>query len=109
MVLYNVTISIDPAVSEEWLEWMKTVHIPDVMETGCFFDNKILRIIDYEEEGGLSYSIQYLCRDMETYHRYQHEFAPKLQEEHSRRYAGRFAAFRTVLNVVHHTTTNPAG
>ena len=33
-ILYNVTVSIDKDVEKEWLEWMKKVHIPDVMRTG---------------------------------------------------------------------------
>jgi len=30
MILYNVTVSIDPEIAEEWLTWMREVHIPDV-------------------------------------------------------------------------------
>lgn len=100
MIIYNVTVSIDPAVHEEWLQWMKEVHIPEVMETGSFMANRICRILAYEE-GGLSYSIQYDVKDMETYDHYQKEFAPKLQADHTNRYAGKFAAFRTLLEVVH--------
>gem|GEM_PF-5619184 len=29
-ILYNVTINIDHNTSEEWLQWMKSTHIPDV-------------------------------------------------------------------------------
>ncbi len=45
MILYNVTISIDPEVHQEWLAWMKEVHIPDVLKTGMFRENKIEDII----------------------------------------------------------------
>ena len=103
MILYNVTINIDEAVHDEWLHWMKTVHIPDVMATGLFLENKICRI-HAEEQGGLSYSIQYLLRSMDDYERYQSEHAPSLQQDHTQRYAGKFAAFRTILEVVHHTS-----
>jgi len=101
MILYNVTISIDSAIQEEWLEWMKEVHIPDVMNTGLFLENKICRIHAHEE-GGKSYSIQYLARSQKDFDRYEKEFAPKLQQEHTQRYKNRFAAFRTILEVVHH-------
>lgn len=100
MILYNVTINIDNDVHDEWLRWMKEQHIPDVMATGLFIENKIARILA-EEQGGKAYSIQYLVRDMETYERYQKEFAPKLQAEHSERYNGKFGAFRTLLHVIH--------
>lgn len=102
MILYNVTVIIDEDIQDEWLQWMKEVHIPEVMETGMFIENKICRIHAHEE-GGKSYSIQYLAPDMETYDRYQQDFAPALQASHNDRYPGKFAAFRTVLEVIHHT------
>ena len=103
MILYNVTISIDATIEEEWLQWMKEIHIPDVMNTGFFIDNKICRI-HAEEEGGKSYSIQYLAKSWNEYNQYQDQFALKLQQEHTLKFAGKFAAFRTILEVVHHQT-----
>lgn len=103
MILYNVTVNIDETVHDEWLTWMKEVHIPDVMNTGMFFDNKICKI-HAEEQGGKSYSIQYLANTWDDYHKYLDEFATDLQKEHTAKYAGKFAAFRTILEVVHHTT-----
>lgn len=100
MIVYNVTINVDADVAEEWLHWMKEVHIPDVMATGLFLDNRIMRILA-DEEGGLSYAIQYTCADMATYERYKAEHAPRLQAETQKRYSGHFAAFRTLLEVVH--------
>lgn len=103
MILYNVTINVDDSVAEEWLDWMKTVHIPDVMATGMFVENRICRIEAFEE-GGKSYAIQYLAPSREHYDRYQAEFAEKLQEDHTKRYQGKFAAFRTILDVIHQTS-----
>jgi hypothetical protein len=103
MVLYNVTVSIDEDIHEEWLRWMIEVHIPEVLATGHFLENKISRIEGYEE-GGLSYAIQYLVKSREDYDTYQRLHAPRLQQAHTERYAGKFAAFRTVLNVVHQST-----
>lgn len=100
MILYNVTINIDHDVHDEWLKWMKEVHIPDVMNTGLFVENKICRIYA-EEDGGKSYSIQYFAKNWDDYNRYQNEFAPQLQEEHITKYQGKFAAFRTILKVIH--------
>jgi hypothetical protein len=99
MILYNVTVSIDEQIKTEWLAWMQEKHIPDVMQTGMFMECRISRI-HAEEEGGLAYAISYLCKDKETYDRYQEEFAPALQREHGEKFAGKFAAFRTLLEVI---------
>jgi len=105
MIIYNVTVVIDEDIVDEWLKWMQEIHIPDVMATGKFIDGKLSRILA-EEEGGKSYSVQYLCPDMETYEVYQKEDSPRLQKEHTDRYAGQFVAFRTLLNVLHHYENN---
>jgi hypothetical protein len=99
MILYNVTVSIDPEVGEEWLNWMRSTHIPDVMATGCFLESRISRI-HAEEEGGLTYSIMYLCSSQERLDEYRETHASALQKDHSDRYAGKFAAFRTFLSVI---------
>ena len=100
VILYNVTINIDAQVHEEWLQWMQTHHIPDVLATGMFIENRLCRV-EGESEGGVTYAIQYLAPDRAHYERYLHEFAEALQAEHSARYAGQFAAFRTILEVIH--------
>ena len=59
MIIYNVTVSlVDQSIHQDWLKWMKEIHIPNVLATGLFIENKIAKI-HAEEEGGISYSIQY--------------------------------------------------
>lgn len=99
MILYNVTVSIDPAISEDWLEWMRSTHIPDVMATGCFIESRISRVHG-EEEGGMTFAITYLSPSQEKLDEYRDKHAPLLQKDHSERYDGRFAAFRTILSVI---------
>lgn len=99
MILYNVTVSIDPQIAEEWLSWMRSKHIPDVMATGCFIESRISRVHG-EEEGGVTYAITYLSLNKELMDTYQNTHAPNLQKEHSELFQGKFAAFRTLLSVV---------
>lgn len=99
MVIYNVTVSIDQAVANDWLHWMRTKHIPDVLATACFLECRLSRV-NGEEEGGQTYSVMYLAPDQTTLEHYQAQFAPALQKDHMDRYQGKFAAFRTTLNVI---------
>jgi hypothetical protein len=99
MILYNVTVSIDPEIHEEWLIWMREKHIPDVMATGCFIESRISRVHG-EEQGGKTYAIGYICPSQEKFDVYEKEYAPALQKDHSTRYEGRFAAFRTMLTIL---------
>ncbi len=99
MILYNVTVSVDESVHQDWLQWMREVHIPEVLATGCFLESRLSRILA-EEDGGVTFSVMYLSPSQEMYDEYQQKYAPKLQSDHSQRYQGKFAAFRTILNVV---------
>ncbi|MFM8431517.1 MAG: DUF4286 family protein [Bacteroidota bacterium] len=100
MIVYNVTVNVDDDIHLEWLEWMKSVHIPDVLRTGMFIDNRILKLLVEEETGGQSYAIQYTCLDMDTFKKYEKEFAPSLRDDVNKRYSGKFVAFRTLLEVI---------
>lgn len=106
MILYNVTVNIDDDVHLEWIEWMRKKHVPEVMKTGLFVKNKVCKIIDPQQDG-TTYSFQYFCRSIDDYKKYQQEFAPKLQAEHSEKYKDKFVAFRTVMEVVDESW-NPA-
>jgi len=98
MIVYSVTVNINDDVHLGWLSWMKNKHIPDVMATGIFSEYRMLKVISRNEgEEGTSYNIQYTCPSMAELHRYQANFAPKLQKETSDKYEGKFVAFRTLL------------
>lgn len=103
MYIYNVTVNIDNAVHDDWLQWMKSVHIPDVLATGIFLDNRLCQVM-VEEEQGITYSIQYRLRNLEDLERYQQEHAPRLQAEHGARYRDKFVAFRTILRIEDETS-----
>jgi hypothetical protein len=99
MIIYNVTVNIDQEVHKDWLDWMRASHIPKVMDTGCFTDHRICRVLS-DEDTGFTYSIQYSCKDMETMDRYKRDHAPQMQKEVGERYKDKFIAFRTLLEVI---------
>jgi len=99
MIVYNVTVKIEPAVHDEWFSWMKETHIPDVLATGLFEDNKMMKVL-VDEKDGVTYSIQYRTTSWDKLDDYQKNHAPVLQEAHSKKYEGKFVAFRTLLEEV---------
>jgi hypothetical protein len=52
------------------------------------------------DDEGATYSVQYTFNTMEEIEAYQKNHAPRLQAEHSKRYEGKYAAFRTLLEIV---------
>ncbi len=100
MILYSVTVNLDESIHEEWLEWMTTKHIPDVMATGCFKESKVYRILSPEPEEGVGFCIQYACDALEDFERYQIEHAAILQSEHKEKYGTRVTSYRTLMEKI---------
>lgn len=100
MLLYNVTVNIEKDTEEEWVIWMKEVHIPDVLATGMFIENKFYKILHDSEDGSVNYSVQYFTDHMDRILDYQKRFAPKLQQDTKDRFGEKFVVFRTLLETV---------
>lgn len=100
MIIYNVTINIDDSVHQEWLNWMQTKHIPQVLATGKFASARLVRVLVEEEMGGQTYAAQYTCESRELLEAYYAEDAPELRADGLRLFADKMLAFRTELEVV---------
>lgn len=96
MILYNVTVAVDYAIHDEWLTWMTKEHIPEVLATGKFVDFKMYKVL-LEEDGGLTYSIQYFAESLSQIQLYLAQNAHELQAKHREKFADQTVAFRTVL------------
>lgn len=100
MILYNVTIQVDPSIQKAWLEWMKEEHIPEVMSTGLFLEYKFWRILDLGENSGPTYAAQYIAGSKYEYDMYIDKFASEMRKKGIDRWGDRFIAFRTVMEQV---------
>jgi hypothetical protein len=101
MIIYNVTLNVEDEIHAQWLNWMKSTHLPEVMGTGCFLSYKMLKLISrQEDETGITYAIQYSCSSLDEYNHYQKTYAPELQAKTNALFNGRFVAFRTILEEV---------
>ncbi|SHF99401.1 protein of unknown function [Salegentibacter echinorum] len=99
MYIYNVTINIEEGVHDEWLEWMKTEHIPEMLGTGKFVKALMTRVMVNEQMGGITYSVQYTAKNKADIEKYQEEDAAILKKK-SKAFEGKFVAFRTEMQVV---------
>ena len=99
MLLYNVTVIMEEAAANEWLQWMKETHIPEVMATDKFVSNRMLKVLDSPNEG-VTYCIQYVAENLTAYNDYQQNFAPKLQADLQSKFENRLVTFRTLMEFV---------
>lgn len=100
MILYNVTIGIDKDVEQEWLEWTKAEYIPKIMETGLFVEFKIYKVLHDQDDGGVSYSIQFFAHTINHITIYFDHYAPNFLEQLRTRFRDKHVAFMTLLEEV---------
>lgn len=100
MYLYNITIKVSNPIHEEWLQWLKDIHIPEVMSTGCFTDYAVYRLLEVDDSEGPTYSVQYKTESKSQYNLYIDKFAPALRQKSFDQWGDAFIAFRSILQAV---------
>jgi len=99
MYIYNVTITLEPEIETEWIQWMQDDHIPGMLKTGKFLGALMTKVLTDQDLGGPTYSVQYRCQNQEVLQRYYREDAERMRGQ-SLPFAGKFIAFRTELDVI---------
>ena len=82
MILYNVTVNVENAIREEWVQWMKFIHIPEVLETGLFTHHKLYHLLIDDQNNTTTFSIQYFAESLTKIDDYLKNHAPALQNKH---------------------------
>jgi Domain of unknown function (DUF4286) len=100
MIIYNVTIKVHSGIHSEWLQWLKEIHIPDVMQTKCFSNFKILKLLEVDEAEGPTYAIQYFAESKALYNLYREKYADQLKQKSFDKWGNQFIAFRSLMQVI---------
>lgn len=101
MIIYNITVNVEAQTAEAWKTWMKQVHIPAMLATGCFKGYKFLRLLtEVEDNPGLTFAVQMECEHMADLDTYMDKHAEKLRADHKQEFEGRYVAFRSILEEV---------
>jgi len=101
LVIYSVSVIIKREFEEEWFDWMLHIHIQNVLKTGFFSGYKIYKTIIPSTEGdNKTYVIQYECKSIDDYLAYKENFAASMQREHAKKFAGKIATARIVMEEV---------
>lgn len=100
MIIYNVTVKIDWKIHDQWLQWMKDIHIPEILGTGCFEKHRILRLLEIDEADGPTYAFQYYAVSKVLYNRYTELYAPALRQQTIDKWGDQLIAFRSLMEEV---------
>jgi Domain of unknown function (DUF4286) len=101
MIIYNVTTKVNWAIHDEWLQWMRQQHVPQILKTGCFFESRILRLLETDDEDGPTYAVQYHAFGVENYHTYIEHYAAAFRQDARELWGDQIISFRSVMEVLH--------
>ena len=75
-------------------------HLSKMLATKKFIKAKIFKIISEEDQGGLSYAVQYYCESKNILDAYLENDAKLLQEEANKKFGSSILFFRTELQLI---------
>lgn len=96
IIIYSETTAVAESVEQNWLEFMKTVHIPSIMETGLFLDYRFVRV-PASEGVDVSYNLQLRCENNEKFNQFKAFHEAGFQSVIAQRYQGNYGSFNTML------------
>lgn len=101
MYIYSVTISVENPVAPDWLKWMQTEHLPEVMSTGCFQKFQLHRLHEpiYEPDT-TTYNVLYYAESLEKLEAYRNDHAPRLRHHAYMRYGQKAMSVISVLEIL---------
>ena len=100
MIIYNVTLKVDIDIADAWVQWMKTEHMADLMNTGLFVDSRLCRLLEQDDSEGFTYAAQYFLNSKRDYDEYIATYAQLMREKGQKEFGGKFVAFRTVMEII---------
>ena len=100
MIVYNVTINLDPSIHDQWMDWMQTKHIAEILETNLFLGARLFKVRVEDPDGAITYAIQYFADSDEKLQQYYDHFAEKLRAEGKEKFGEKMLGFRTELELV---------
>lgn len=100
MIISNITYSIDKNLEQDFLEWMKAVHIPAVMNTMKPKSYKIMRLLTEIENAGATFSLQYTFENLQGFKDFDEEFQDYFNREVHKRYVGNYVFFPSLLEEI---------
>lgn len=101
MYIYNITSKVDWQIHNAWLQWIKEFFLPEMLNTGCFKEYRIVKLLEVDETDGPTYAIQLTAVHIADYNRYQEIFAATLNRKYLSMWGEKVVSFSSLMQIVH--------
>ena len=100
MIIYNITTKVHHSIALEWLQWLKEIHVKEVMESNCFTEFKIVKLLEIDETDGPTFAVQFAAESKGLYNRYIEKFAGEMRKQSFDKWGDKFISIWTVMQIV---------
>lgn len=100
MIVYNTTFHIEKDILKESLEYLKTDYIPRAAASGFLLRPRFMRILNTSEDEGVSYSVQFHVKNVDTLNFWLKSEGAGMQKELVTRFGSRIVGFSTLLEEI---------
>ena len=100
MIIYNITTKVHNSIAADWMQWLKNIHVKEVMESDCFTEYKIVKLLEIDETDGPTFAVQFFAESKGLYNRYIEKFAGEMRKRSFEKWGDKFISIRTVMQIV---------
>lgn len=102
MITYQVEVTVPNALVDQWVDYMTSQHIADVVNTGLFLTAHLIKVVDPTSPDATVFRVRYACRSIDDLETYRSEHAPALQAHHTEKFGTAVTAVRSVTEDLWH-------
>ena len=100
MFIYNITAKVDHAIVDEWLQWQKEIHIPEIMATGFFAEHRFYKLLEHDDDEGKIFVTQFVTHSKAEYDLHLKQFATQLTKKVLDKWNDKVVSFSSLLQNV---------
>ncbi|MDD2437451.1 MAG: DUF4286 family protein [Massilibacteroides sp.] len=100
MIVYNTTFHLDNGIWDEGVTFLKEVYLPRASSSGFLLNPILRRVLSSDEEEGVSYSVQFHVKNVDTLNFWLENEGCALHQELAARFGTKIAGFSTLLEEI---------
>lgn len=100
MIIFNTTFHADDDVNTTFLHFIKESYISTAASSGFLFNPRLSLIHRQHEEGGVSYSLQFCVKNIDTLNHWLSSEGKDLQQQLTKRFGNKVMGFVTLLEEI---------
>ncbi len=98
MIVFNTTFHVEPALHEEFVDYMLQVFIPIATRSGLLTSPRLSRVFGEEEE--YSYAMEFTAADLATLEKWNNEESNRVVAPLLEKFKEKVAGFSTVMQTI---------